>query len=89
MFVLVWGPTVAAVSVVLDHAEAADIVGTAVDGLLHAARIAAFHHVDDVTASLCPLTPALFPPCGSSMLLSHRDVHLRAILTAALCTSRR
>ncbi len=54
MFVLLWGPTVAAVSVVLDHAEAVEIVGTAVDGLLHAARIAAFHHVDEARPHPCP-----------------------------------
>jgi hypothetical protein len=48
MFVLLWGPTVAAVSVVLDHADAGAIVSTALGGLLHAARIAAFHHVDEV-----------------------------------------
>lgn len=81
MFVLLWGPTVAAVSVVLDHAEAADIVGTAVDGLLHAARIAAFHHVDEVTSPLCPLAPAHFPPCASCGL-SH--VVLHATRVAAL-----
>ena len=54
MFVLLWGPTVAAVSVVLDHAEAVEIVGTAVDGLLHAARIAAFHHVDEARPHAYP-----------------------------------
>ena len=48
MFVLLWGPTVAAVSVVLDHDDAGAIVSTALGGLLHAARIAAFHHVDEV-----------------------------------------
>lgn len=52
MFVLLWGPTVAAVSVVLDHADAGAIVSTALGGLLHAARIAAFHHVDEVVSSM-------------------------------------
>mmetsp|Transcript_17390 Transcript_17390/g.52068 ORF Transcript_17390/g.52068 Transcript_17390/m.52068 type:complete len:1953 (-) Transcript_17390:228-6086(-) len=74
MFVLVWGPTVAAVSVVLDHAEAADIVGTAVDGLLHAARIAAFHHVDDVmdnlVGSLSRYTQLLNPSDPSKAVVS-------------------
>ncbi len=50
MFVLLWGPTVAAVSVVLDHADAGAVVATALGGLMHAARIAAFHHVDEVRA---------------------------------------
>ena len=48
MFTLMWGPTVAAVSVVLDHADNPVIVATALTGLMHAARIAAYHHVDEV-----------------------------------------
>lgn len=48
MFMLMWGPTVAAVSVVLDHADSTAIVTTALAGLGHAARIAAYHHVDEV-----------------------------------------
>ena len=48
MFMLVWGPTVAAVSVVLDHADNPVIVSTALEGLMHAARIAAYHHIDEV-----------------------------------------
>ncbi len=47
MFMLVWGPTVAAVSVVLDHADNPVIVSTALEGLMHAARIAAYHHIDE------------------------------------------
>ena len=48
MFRLMWGPTVAAVSVVLDHAEDLGVVRQALDGLLLSAKIAAFHHVDEV-----------------------------------------
>jgi hypothetical protein len=50
MFTLLWGPTVAAVSVILDHAEDAAIVRQALDGLLLCARIASCHHVDEVSA---------------------------------------
>jgi len=52
MFMLVWGPTVAAVSVVLDHADNPVIVSTALEGLMHAARIAAYHHIDEVRCSM-------------------------------------
>lgn len=48
LFSLMWGPTVAAVSVVLDHAEDLGVVRQALDGLLLSAKIAAFHHVDEV-----------------------------------------
>eukprot|EP00884_Botryococcus_braunii_P022699 jgi/Botrbrau1/9112/Bobra.0305s0016.2 len=52
MFSLMWGPTVAAVSVVLDHAEDLGVVRQALDGLLLSAKIASFHHVDEVMDSL-------------------------------------
>ena len=40
---LVWGPTLAAASVVLDSAADAGVVQRALDCLLLAARMAAFH----------------------------------------------
>ncbi|KAK9828895.1 hypothetical protein WJX72_002652 [[Myrmecia] bisecta] len=52
MFSLMWGPTVAAVSVVLDHADDKGIVQQALDGLKLAAKIAAHHQVDEVMDSL-------------------------------------
>ncbi|KAK9841755.1 hypothetical protein WJX81_000904 [Elliptochloris bilobata] len=52
MFRRLWGPTVAAVSVVLDQSEEPSTVREALDGLLLTARIAAHHHVDEVMDSL-------------------------------------
>ncbi len=48
MFALLWGPTVAAVSVVLDHADDGVVIRQALDGLLLCARIASAHHVHEV-----------------------------------------
>ena len=48
MFSLMWGPTVAAVSIVLDHAEDVSTVRQALEGLLQAAKLGAYHHVDEV-----------------------------------------
>ncbi len=45
MFGLVWGPTLAAASVVLDSASDAAAVQRALDCLLLAARMAAYHQV--------------------------------------------
>ena len=50
MFALMWSPTVAAVSVVLDHAEDVPVVRLALDGLLCAARLASYHRLDQVCA---------------------------------------
>lgn len=49
MFALIWGPTIAAVSVVLDHAEDQGIVQQCLQGLKLAAKMAAYHHVDEVS----------------------------------------
>lgn len=45
MFGLVWGPTLAAASVVLDSAADPGAVQRALDCLLLAARMAAYHQV--------------------------------------------
>lgn len=45
MFSLIWGPTLAAVSVILDNAADPGVVRRALDALLLAARMAAFHQV--------------------------------------------
>ncbi|DBA68573.1 TPA: hypothetical protein ACH3X2_013515 [Trebouxia sp. C0005] len=70
MFSLMWGPTVAAVSIVLDHAEDMSTVRQALEGLLQAAKLGAYHHVDEVMDSLVvslskftsPLNPLAFKP---------------------------
>ena len=62
MFSLMWGPTVAAVSVVLDHAEDMPTVRQALDGLLQAAKLGAYHHVDEVRRLALQLTYISFFP---------------------------
>ena len=48
MFMLLWGPTIAAVSVILDHAEDTAIVRQALDSILLCARVASCHRLDEV-----------------------------------------
>lgn len=48
MFALLWGPTVAAVSVILDHSDDSSVTRQALDGLLLCARIASSHCIDEV-----------------------------------------
>lgn len=52
MFMLLWGPTIAAVSVILDHAEDTAVVRQALDSILLCARIASCHRLDEVRCSL-------------------------------------
>lgn len=48
MFSLIWGPTLAAVSVVLDHSSDPLVVRQALEGLKLVAKMAAYHQVDQV-----------------------------------------
>ena len=48
MFMLLWGPTIAAVSVILDYAEDTLVVRQALDSILLCARIASYHCLDEV-----------------------------------------
>lgn len=48
MFALIWGPTLAAVSVILDGSSDPGIARRAMDGLLVAARLATHHRLPDV-----------------------------------------
>ncbi|KAF9598326.1 hypothetical protein IFM89_026615 [Coptis chinensis] len=65
MFAIMSGPTIAAISVVFDHAEHEDVLQNCVDGFLAVAKISACHHLDDVlddlVVSLCKFTTLLDP----------------------------
>lgn len=53
MFSLVWGPTLAAVSVVLDHSHDPLVIRQALEGLKLVAKMAAFHQLDQVSVCVC------------------------------------
>ncbi|GAQ85003.1 GDP-GTP exchange factor [Klebsormidium nitens] len=52
MFSVIWGPAIAAISAVFDHAEKADTLQQCVAGFLAAAKISAAHHMSDVLDNL-------------------------------------
>ncbi len=76
MFRRLWGPTVAAVSVVLDQSEEPAIVSQALDGLLLTARIAAHHHVDEVLLLFHSDTVFRHPYCQLDSFLSDLAMRL-------------
>ncbi|GKD00757.1 calreticulin isoform X1 [Tanacetum coccineum] len=57
MFVVMSGPTIAAILMVFDHAELEDVFQTCIDGFLAVAKISACRHLeyvlDDLVVSLC------------------------------------
>lgn len=63
MFAVMSGPAIAAVAVVFDHAENAEVLSICTDGFLGIAKISAFHHLedvlDDLVVSLCKFTTLL------------------------------
>lgn len=65
MFAIMSGPTIAAISVVFDHAEHEDVFQTCINGFLAIAKISACHHLedilDDLVVSLCKFTTLLNP----------------------------
>ncbi|XXG41214.1 hypothetical protein AAC387_Pa01g1726 [Persea americana] len=77
MFAIMSGPTIAAISVVFDHAEHEDVFNTCVDGFLAVAKISACHHLedvlDDLVVSLCKFTTLTNPSLVEEPVLAFGD----------------
>ncbi|XAR65224.1 hypothetical protein NMG60_11009270 [Bertholletia excelsa] len=77
MFAIMSGPTIAAISVVFDHAEHEDVYQTCIDGFLAVAKISACHHLedvlDDLVVSLCKFTTLLNPSAVEEPVLAFGD----------------
>ncbi|KAK1400124.1 ARF guanine-nucleotide exchange factor GNOM [Heracleum sosnowskyi] len=77
MFAIMSGPTIAAISVVFDYAEADDAYQTCIDGFLAVAKISACHHLgdvlDDLVVSLCKFTTLLNPSSAEEPVLAFGD----------------
>ncbi|KAG5528339.1 hypothetical protein RHGRI_029119 [Rhododendron griersonianum] len=77
MFAIMSGPTIAAISVVFDHAENEDVYQTCIDGFQAVAKISACHHLedvlDDLVVSLCKFTTLLNPSSVDEPVLAFGD----------------
>ncbi|KAL1327294.1 hypothetical protein AAHE18_13G291300 [Arachis hypogaea] len=77
MFAIMSGPTIAAISVVFDHAEHEEVYQTCTDGFLAVAKISACHHLedvlDDLVVSLCKFTTLLNPSSVEEPVLAFGD----------------
>ncbi|KAA8522275.1 hypothetical protein F0562_012948 [Nyssa sinensis] len=77
MFAIMSGPTIAAISVVFDHAEHEDVYQSCIDGFLAVAKISACHHLedvlDDLVVSLCKFTTLLNPSSVEEPVLAFGD----------------
>ncbi|KAK4358054.1 hypothetical protein RND71_023664 [Anisodus tanguticus] len=77
MFAIMSGPSIAAISVVFDHAEHEDVCQTCIDGFMAVAKISACHHLedvlDDLVVSLCKFTTLLNPSLVEEPVLAFGD----------------
>ncbi|KAL6974672.1 hypothetical protein U1Q18_028853 [Sarracenia purpurea var. burkii] len=77
MFAIMSGPTIAAISVVFDHAEHEEVYQTCINGFLAVAKISACHHLedvlDDLVVSLCKFTTLLNPSSVEEPVLAFGD----------------
>uniref|UniRef100_A0A7N0TSC5 SEC7 domain-containing protein n=1 Tax=Kalanchoe fedtschenkoi TaxID=63787 RepID=A0A7N0TSC5_KALFE len=90
MFAIMSGPTIAAISVVFDHAENEDVFQTCIDGFLAIAKISACHHLedvlDDLVVSLCKFTTLLNPISVEEPVLVFGDDAKARMATATVFT---
>lgn len=91
MFAIISGPTIAAMSVVFDHAEDEDVFQECVDGFLAVAKVSACHHLedvlDDLVASLCKFTTLLNPSASvEEPVLAFGDDTKARMVTVAVFT---
>ncbi|KAK1434661.1 hypothetical protein QVD17_00410 [Tagetes erecta] len=77
MFAVMSGPTIAAISVVFDHAELEDVSQMCIDGFSAVAKISACHHLedvlDDLVVSLSKFTTLLNPSSAEEPVLAFGD----------------
>ncbi|KAB2033953.1 hypothetical protein ES319_D04G051200v1 [Gossypium barbadense] len=77
MFVILSGPTIAAVSVVFDQAEQENVLQTCIDGFLAIAKISTHYRfgdiLDDLVVSLCKFTTLLTPLSFEDAIISFGD----------------
>ncbi|CAN1794237.1 ARF guanine-nucleotide exchange factor GNOM [Linum perenne] len=90
MFAIMSGPTIAAISVVFDHAEHEEVYQTCIDGFLAVANISACHHLedvlDDLVVSLCKFTTLLNPSSIEEPVLAFGDDAKARMATVSVFT---
>ncbi|XP_015867457.3 ARF guanine-nucleotide exchange factor GNOM isoform X1 [Ziziphus jujuba] len=90
MFAIMSGPTIAAISVVFDHAEHEEVFQTCINGFLAIAKISACHHLedvlDDLVVSLCKFTTLLNPSSVEEPVLAFGDDSKARMATVTVFT---
>ncbi|KAL3813403.1 hypothetical protein ACJIZ3_014671 [Penstemon smallii] len=90
MFAILSGPTIAAISVVFDHAEQEEVLQSCIDGFLAIAKLSASYNLgevlDDLVVSLCKFTTLLRPYFSEKSILYFADDMKAKMATVAVFT---
>ncbi|KAL3525904.1 hypothetical protein ACH5RR_014276 [Cinchona calisaya] len=91
MFAILYGPTTAAISVVLDHVEQDSVLQTCIDGYMAMAKVSASYNfinsIDDLVVSLCRFTNLLLPSLvDEEFILAFGDDAKARMATVAVFT---
>ncbi|OIT26917.1 PREDICTED: ARF guanine-nucleotide exchange factor GNOM-like [Nicotiana attenuata] len=90
MFSMLSGPTIASISVVLDHVEQEDVWQTCIDGFLAIAKISASYSfdnvLDDLVVSLCKFTTLLLPSYTDDFIVTFAQDNKARLATLAVFT---
>ncbi|KAL1538735.1 ARF guanine-nucleotide exchange factor GNOM-like [Salvia divinorum] len=94
MFAILSGPAIAAISVVLDHAEDEDVSQSCIDGFLAIAKLSASYNLgevlDDLVISLCKFTTLLSPSFNEkSILYFAHDIKAKMATVAVFTIANR
>ena len=85
MFAMIWGPTIASISVVFDQAEDESIVQYTIDGFLSVAHLASVLHfcdaIDNLVISLCKFITTLNPKANESEAFIEDSKAMLALVT--------
>ena len=93
MFSMIWGPTIAAISVVFDHAEEEAVVQRALGGFLAVARVAASYRMEDVVdnlvISLCKFTSLLNSSLAPAQVAVAEDTKALLAVVTVFCLANK
>lgn len=94
MFIILSGPTVAAMSVIFDQVEREDVLQRCVDGFLAVAKLSTFYHfgdiLDDLVVCVCKFTTLLTPlSVEEAVLALGDDTKARMALTTLFTIANR
>ncbi|CAM8909087.1 unnamed protein product [Rhodiola kirilowii] len=90
MFTVLSGPSIAAISVVIDNMEQEEVIQACVNGFMNIAKISACYHLndilDDLVVSLCKFTTLLDPSSAEESILALVEDHKARLATTSVFT---